>query len=357
MMRFSRYLTKPSRWAIAGGLVAAVSALASPAAFASGAPLDVVGFENYTSGPLVPQLGWSYVNQLGTNQNVNGAVVQTAVRASGDKALKVDRVGGVDSWWGVNIGESLPTQRFMLVDWDMLVEQTGAENGGVGPFFGVESYGFDPNSGAYGVLGMFGADATTGEVVFLNDATSGIDNTGATFDFGAWNSYAILFDFQLHTYTPFFNGNRLNGSAFVDKAPGGAHFSELADAAIAAVAIAENVQSQAMPGTAYIDNFRILDGIPGDYQVDGDVDAGDLGFWKTAFHNTAVGDANGDGDSDGGDFLIWQQNLGIDLVPTVAAGAAVPEPTAMLLAVAVLGAIAGSLRRSPRRLRAISPAV
>jgi len=80
---------------------------------------------------------------------------------------------------------------------------------------------------------------------------------------------------------------------------------------------------------------------PGDFNVDGLVDAADLAAWRAGF-GTAVdaaridGDADLDDDVDGADFLLWQRNLGTaDATPSHA----VPEPTAFqvtLLAFAVV---------------------
>ncbi len=72
-----------------------------------------------------------------------------------------------------------------------------------------------------------------------------------------------------------------------------------------------------------------------DFNEDGKVDGADLTVWQGAFNSTAAGDADGDLDSDGADFLLWQQQLGSGLA--VSAAAAIPEPSAALLA--TLGAI------------------
>jgi len=65
-----------------------------------------------------------------------------------------------------------------------------------------------------------------------------------------------------------------------------------------------------------------------DFDGDGDVDGGDLVSWENGFDTSAAGDADKDRDTDGADFLAWQRfytNFG-----GVAAGAAVPEPSAGL---------------------------
>jgi hypothetical protein len=73
--------------------------------------------------------------------------------------------------------------------------------------------------------------------------------------------------------------------------------------------------------------------IPGDFNLDGDVDAGDLLAWKNNFPllggaSVGQGDADADADVDGADFLVWQRNYS---GPGISA---IPEPSAMLLTAA-----------------------
>jgi probable HAF family extracellular repeat protein len=77
--------------------------------------------------------------------------------------------------------------------------------------------------------------------------------------------------------------------------------------------------------------------LPGDFNVDGMVDAADLSQWKGDFGVNGRSDADGDGDSDGADFLIWQRNLGMTSAAPV--GVATPEPPNCLLALAVLAVL------------------
>jgi hypothetical protein len=302
-------------------------AWAPEAARAASAPLDTGGFETYSVGNLTGQQGWQGVGGTGT------AFVQSSVVKSGTKAVRVDRAPGDGSYWAVQFsGGGLPTGRFMLVDWDMRVTGTGIINGTLGPFFGVESYDFQ---GTVARLGTFGVDATTGELLYLKR-----DPLGAVFevlpdetvDFNVWYHYAMLYDFTLGKYSMYLNGIHMLTTDFADLGA-----NQFTDADITTMAAAEDANSQSVTGTAYFDNFRVFNGIPGDFDNDGDVDAADLTSWKTAFKTTAVGDADGDLDSDGADFLIWQRNLGVDLLPAVAAGAAVPEPAAGALALGGLG--------------------
>jgi hypothetical protein len=298
----------------------AAAALVPQSAFAAGAPVDTAGFEGYLLAPLAGQNNWQGVGGSGT------AVVQNVVAQSGAKALRVDRAAGDGSFWAVPLGSNLPSSRFILVEWDMRVAGTGAINGSLGPFFGVEAYDYQ---GTPARLGNFGVDATTGELLYLKK-----DPEGALFevvpnesvDFNLWYRYRMLFDFTLSQYSVYLNDVHKLTTLFAD--PG---VNQFTDADIATMAAADVAGSQSITGTAFFDNFRVFDGIPGDFDNDGDVDATDLPLWKAAYQTTVAGDADGDLDSDGTDFLIWQQNLGIDLTPAVAAGASVPEPGSALL--------------------------
>jgi hypothetical protein len=87
-----------------------------------------------------------------------------------------------------------------------------------------------------------------------------------------------------------------------------------------------------------------------DFNQDGLVDGADLATWRTNYGLAAAspsqGDADDDGDVDGGDFLVWQRQV------TAAAGtiaaAAVPEPSAMMLALAAGVAAGAGWRRNDR---------
>ena len=74
--------------------------------------------------------------------------------------------------------------------------------------------------------------------------------------------------------------------------------------------------------------------VPGDFDVDGDVDGDDFLVWQQGFGT----------EYDGDDFLIWQQNYN----PGAASGSAVPEPTTLLLAVVMLCGLAPRRRNGWR---------
>ncbi len=377
-MMLARFLSLARTFATA---LAAAAILSPVTALGAGAPLQTGGFENYTLGSLVPvypdqqphlgQQGWvgTGVGPIPSNltANVENAVIQAGVAYSGTKSLQINRAPNIDNRWAVIFGTSpnpavlnvtlpqnrplsLPSHRFVLIDWDMRVPDAGGA--GVtptyeefGPFFGVEAY--DASTNTIGALGVLGVDASTGQVMYRRSDNGNFDDTGQLANFDQWYHYGLVLDFNLHTYTMYFNGNRITSRPFLD----GPSFSHFTDADIAALSIGGSSQSKAMAGVAYIDNFRVLDGVPGDFDFDGDADAADLTAWRGAYGPGATGDADGDGDSDGNDLLIWQQNLGVDFTPAVPVGRPVPEPAswALLTFASLFG---GRFRR--RRLGAAS---
>jgi hypothetical protein len=85
--------------------------------------------------------------------------------------------------------------------------------------------------------------------------------------------------------------------------------------------------------------------IPGDFDLDGDVDGADFVVWQTNFPTASgaeliTGDADLDGDVDGADFVAWQTHF-----PTTPAAAAVPEPAGFWLIVGGFAISATRLRR------------
>jgi hypothetical protein len=348
----------------------------SGAARAASALVDTAGFETYADGALTPvtvpgnpqigQQGWVGIDGASGTTNTQAAVVQSAVVKSGSKALRVDRAPNVDNRWAVLFGTSpdpgelaltlpehrmsLPTSRFVLIDWDMQVLDAGGNGTTVyGPYFAVEAW----DASVYrGLVGSLGVDASTGAVFYRVDQNDSYQETGALVTFGQWNHFAMVLDYALDKYSVFLNGALLKTTTFVDTSlispfvPGG--LNRFTDADITAISMAPpaNTASAALAGTAFLDNFRVLNGIPGDFDDDGDIDRDDLLAWRGAYAQTAAGNADGDGDSDGNDFLIWQQNLGVDLSPNAApASAAVPEPSAGALGILAFAALAAGGRR------------
>jgi alpha-amylase len=78
---------------------------------------------------------------------------------------------------------------------------------------------------------------------------------------------------------------------------------------------------------------QLLRTSPGDYNLDGTVDAADYTIWRDSLGtNGAIGDGNFDGKVDGSDYGVWQAAFGFQRGPITAgsgadSGAAVPEPS------------------------------
>ncbi|MCA9230010.1 MAG: matrixin family metalloprotease [Planctomycetales bacterium] len=82
-----------------------------------------------------------------------------------------------------------------------------------------------------------------------------------------------------------------------------------------------------------------------DFNESGMVDAVDFGDWQEAFGVTSGADADEDLDSDGFDLLMWQQQFG-GASGLQAASTAIPEPSALLLA--LLAGLGAAMRRMSR---------
>lgn len=180
------------------------------------------------------------------------AVVQDSVVASGSQAVRVDRASNSDDRWAVPV-TGFPAERFICIDWDMRVEQTVTSTG-FGPFFGIESY--DDDGSSVTRMGTLGVDAATGELLF-GDAASGLIPTpgGETVNFGEWNNFRIVLDFETDTYFGFLNGVIVvNAAPF--EFPGADEFT---DADIAALAASGDIVSQGLTGTAFFDNYFVTE--------------------------------------------------------------------------------------------------
>jgi hypothetical protein len=245
-------------------------------------PLDSLGFENYAPGALQGQFAWQ---QLGPA--AGSAAIQSAVVKSGSQAVRVDRAPGADNRWGVPLGSSLPSGDFIFVTWDMRVTATGEETGALGPFLGVEAY---DDKGAFGLLGSLGVDATTLDILYQREDDGILIETGVQALPDVWYNYAALFDFVRHEYTVFVGGQALATTGFVDRGNNHSRLDQFTDADISALAAQADSPSQLLGGTAYFDNFRILDGPPPNY---------------------FPADANLDGVVDGLDLAPWSNNLGV----------------------------------------------
>jgi hypothetical protein len=92
-----------------------------------------------------------------------------------------------------------------------------------------------------------------------------------------------------------------------------------------------------------------------DFNGDSLVDGGDLAVWQAGFgsgeaavqrldvgRDEVGGDADTDGDVDGSDFLVWQQQLDVGVISL---GAAIPEPSALMLLLVGVAGLSRFMRR------------
>ena len=141
--------------------------------------------------------------------------------------------------------------------WDMLVDgPLGVPGTSFGPFFGVEAYDDDGVGNSNGLIGSLGVDATTGDVLYQAAGTGVLVESGSTVAFNEWNQFRIDIDFLLNQYTIGLNGVDLLTEGFVD----GAGLDQFTDAPLATFAAAPDAISQATGGSAYFDNYRVVQG-------------------------------------------------------------------------------------------------
>jgi hypothetical protein len=118
------------------------------------------------------------------------------------------------------------------------------------------------------------------------------------------------------------------------------------------------------PAYVALDDLTLPRILPGDFNLDGQVNLVDLLVWKTNVGLASgatfiLGDANDDGAVDEQDMNIWAAHAGktVDDLPPLAGGAAAPEPSAFVLL--LWAGIAGASwrrRRRSRRCEAVSKA-
>lgn len=289
--------------------------------------LDAQGFETYSVGALQGQFAggrpW-----LTVGSGVGTAAVANAVGVDGSKGVRVDRGARSDDWWAVSYsGNGLPTSRYVLVDWDMQVNATGAGGNIQGPFMGVETY---DDTSIPKLLGSLGVDATTRDVLYVDPVSGNLTETGLTLDTG-WHHFQIRLDYLSDLYSTSVDNVSLLAQpvAFADGAS-----STISDADIAAVAAGADSASQRQTATAFFDNFKVRQIAPGDYNLDGAVDAADYVIWR---HNVGLmqpsleADGDGNGIVNQADYDVWRNNFVSAAPALAAANLEVPEPSASWL--------------------------
>lgn len=330
-----RRLVSRARWRALLGGVALLACAASAGAATS--VLDSESFEApaYGPGALPGQQGWLAFGSPSTT-----ADVQSAVAFRGAQSVRVDRAPSADAFFAVPLA-SVPSGRGVSISWAMRVAQAASPvPGQFGPFFAVSA--FDDSSGTIGLLASLGVDATTGDVLFQQTDTGFLLETGVVAPFDQWARYRIDLDFQDDTFRAFVDGVEVVGpSGFVERGLG---LDALTDADITAIAAGGDPASQQATGSAFFDDFRVLDGLLADYSNNGVVDAADYTLWRdrTGSANPAtVGDGNLDGVVNNADYTVWASAFGDT---NSAAAVALPEPAGAAL-------LAGGLAIIARRRR------
>lgn len=330
---------------------AIVVTISSPTAFSASTILST-GFESpYVTGLLQGQPvnppQWVTAGSGGAT-----ATVQTSVVQSGAQAVRVDKPAtsgssSTDRRWSIPVS-GYPTQRFVIVDWDMRVQETVSTI--FGPFFGVETYDAAPSPR---VLGTLGVDASSGDVLYQAQGSGAITETGTVVSFNQWNHFRIVLDFggtgtTPDTYRGYVNGNLVASSGFVDSSFG---LNDFTDADIATFALGSSAEYKALGGTAYFDNFVVRDGLSGDYDIDGDVDNADYTRWRNTFGSGVspagnLADGNSNAVVDAGDYVIWRRSLGGNVASASGlSGAVVPEPQTWLMVLGFMSALPSAIRR------------
>ncbi len=204
------------------------------------------------------------------------ARVQGGVVKTGSQAVSIDRAANEDARWAVPVsGIPGPGNRFVVIDWDQRTEQTVSS--AFGPYFAVEAY--DDSGAALGQIGSLGVDASTGDVLFQQEGTGFLVETNQDVAFGQWHGFRLVIDFQAERYYGFFENQPVSNTGFID-----AGLTRFTDADLAAIAAGGDPASQSLTGTAYVDNFIVLQtdnagvlaNAPGDYNASGQVEQGDL---------------------------------------------------------------------------------
>ncbi|TWT78104.1 hypothetical protein Pla123a_08930 [Posidoniimonas polymericola] len=305
--------------------------------------LDTAGFEGYSPGPVVGQFGglstWTTVGGGG-----GSALVEDAVGIGGTRGLRVERGDRSDDWWAAPYsGFNFPTSRFVVVEWDMRVEDPGAAAGVEGPFIGVEVYddSFYPQ-----LLGSLGVDAATRDLLYHEPATGAFVETGVTAD-EQWRHYQIRLDYLHDQFAVLADGVLLADDpiAFVDGPS-----DTFGDADLAAYAAAADQASQRQTAAAFFDNLAVWEGSPGDYNLDGRVDAADYTEWRSSVGTANLfADGNGDGVVNQGDYDLWRASYGGSYHQPLAGPTSAPEPAAAtLLLLGACGMVRRGATRRPR---------
>lgn len=98
-------------------------------------------------------------------------------------------------------------------------------------------------------------------------------------------------------------------------------------------------------GIAFVPSSEVS--LPGDYNGDGFVNAGDYTIWRDTFGQTGTGlaaDGNGSGSIDAGDYDVWKQGFGGGSGAAALGSSAIPEPHLLTLVLTIVPALCWTRR-------------
>lgn len=186
-----------------------------------------------------------------TDNTVSTATVQSAVKLSGNQAVQVTRAGNSagDQRWAVQ-KPITPSLRYVTIEWDQHTLQTSQVGVNFGPLFGIEAY--DAVGSSFPLIGSALVDSTTGDLLYQQQGTGFLTETGTLVPFSTWQHFGLQLDYDTSTYQIFYNGNQVVSEGFVDGPILG-----FSDAPIATLAGSGAPGDLGATGTAYVDNYII----------------------------------------------------------------------------------------------------
>lgn len=300
----------------------------------AGKATTVLGTDGFDSPTFQPgafegQDGWIVAH---SGLTTSSAVIQTQETKSG-QALQINRASNSDAFWPKRV-TSAPSGRLVSIDWDMLYEAPTPSTNGFGPFFGIQV--FDDSTGSVRQVASWGVDVAAAELLYQVGNNGNFAAVGPASP-DVWRHYRIELDFQNDTYSTFLDGELAVTTPFVE--PGGG-IDRYTDVDVVAIAAGFDAISQANTGVAYLDNLIVRDGMRGDFNNDGVLDAADYPVWRAQNGLTGyglAGDANADGQVDAADYWIWANQFG-ETNALAGPTATIPEPTGLAIALAAASA-------------------
>jgi len=172
----------------------------------------------------------------------------------GTSGVQISRAANDVARWAV--AASVPVPRTVSVQWDMRVAHAANQGQLFGPFFGADALG----SG--GRIGLFGLDALTGDVLYL-DPINGLQPTTprTLVPFDEFHNYRMEFSYNGSgggTYKVFLDGVPLPISNPLTLSSGFVNASgDFTQGRINGLPAAADSASQAAIGSAYFDNFSV----------------------------------------------------------------------------------------------------